>query len=783
MFMPKVKVFFTLAATLSLAAGAVVVSTSPASADDCTLAGEGDADVDRPYIIRTAADLNLLAGDDPKCELDADYLVLDDITVGDDWPGIGILAESYFTGTFDGGNRTITIGSDEEPAEIGLFGAVVDGAVVSTNVEINLFATYPSGDEISVGGLAGFANNAAFVNTSASGTIVVDARADDDVDVGISVGGLIGEMMDSLIDESTANVSIFFDSTGGELSQSVGGLVGSVNRLANGDVLIVDSYSLGDITATDTGVQLGGLIGSVSISSGSTGDIGIGITYTIVDLFPADGSTSAGGFIGVLGDEDGQLDLEDNFWSSDGSGVDDAITAFAPTTIPTAGLTDLDFDEITDFATFDDAGWNIVDGWAPTTSFTDPDFVPEYTWGICPGVNFGTPYLLWEYPSDPCTYVPLTPERFMDTRPGTPVPANPDAHATGPIPSGETYQLEIAGYGDVPIDAGAVAINLTVVEADADGFATVWPCDEDRPEASSLNFVGVTTIANTVISALDLEGKLCIYLGQGAADVLVDANGYFPIGSDYVELTPERFMDTRPGSPVPVNPEAHATGPLEPGEVFALDIAGLGDVDDFAAAVVLNVTVVDAQGAGFLSVWPCDGDAPPPGTSNLNFVGVTTVANTVISNLGGGAVCLATEQAAAEVLVDVNGYFMDGSAYHGVIPTRVFDSRQEVDGAAKIQPGEQLVVAPARNDSGVPLEAQAAMLNITIVEADGAGFATVWPCGEPQPETSNVNFVGVTTIANGAITKIGAETEPGQVCIVLGQVAAHVVVDVNGYFD
>jgi hypothetical protein len=281
---------------------------------------------------------------------------------------------------------------------------------------------------------------------------------------------------------------------------------------------------------------------------------------------------------------------------------------------------------------------------------------------------------------------------------------------------------------------------------------------------------------------LDLEGRICIYLGQAAANVLVDVNGYFPLGSDYVALQPKRFMDTREGTPVTADPNAHATGPLKPGEEFKLTVAGLGDVPELGvASVVLNVTAVDAQGQGFLTVWPCG--EPQPETSNLNFVGVTTIANAVIANLGGGQVCLATGQVAAEVIVDVAGYFLDGSAYHGVVPTRVFDSRQAIDGGDKIQPGQQVVISPVSNDSGVPLEAQAAMLNITIVEADGDGFATVWPCGDARPETSNVNFVGVTTIANGAITKVGGESEPGQICIELGQVAAHVVVDVSGYFD
>ena len=60
----------------------------------------------------------------------------------------------------------------------------------------------------------------------------------------------------------------------------------------------------------------------------------------------------------------------------------------------------------------------------------------------------------------------------------------------------------------------------------------------------------------------------------------------------------------------------------------------------------------------------------------------------------------------------------------------------------------------------------------------GGGFATVYPCGTPRPNTSNINFAAGSTVANAVTTKVGAD---GAVCIYT-DAATHLIVDVNGYY-
>ena len=69
-------------------------------------------------------------------------------------------------------------------------------------------------------------------------------------------------------------------------------------------------------------------------------------------------------------------------------------------------------------------------------------------------------------------------------------------------------------------------------------------------------------------------------------------------------------------------------------------------------------------------------------------------------------------------------------------------------------------------------------LNVTSTGSLGGGFVTVYPCGTPRPNTSNVNFAPGSTVANAVTSKVGAD---GSVCI-YSDAATHLIVDVNGYY-
>ena len=116
-------------------------------------------------------------------------------------------------------------------------------------------------------------------------------------------------------------------------------------------------------------------------------------------------------------------------------------------------------------------------------------------------------------------FVDQTPTRVVDTRRTVRV---------GKI-DGTGGPLEVQVAPGTTIDGKrvvAASFNLTVVGTETNeygGFATVYPCGT-RPDVSNLNFTNSMTGAGGVVSPVDRNGRVCVYL-YGAADVLVDVNG------------------------------------------------------------------------------------------------------------------------------------------------------------------------------------------------------------------------------------------------------------------
>ena len=360
-------------------------------------------------------------------------------------------------------------------------------------------------------------------------------------------------------------------------------------------------------------------------------------------------------------------------------------------------------------------------------------------------------------PGEDTIITPLTPVRFADTRPGW-VAADKLFYGTGPVPAGGVVQVQIAGRGSVPVGAKAVVANVTLVNAAAAGFATVFPCGT-VPDSSSVNYLALTNeaVANEVIAKLSPTGSICVYT-SAQANVLVDVAGYVPATSDFVSLTPVRLADTRPT-------------PVVAGGTLEVPIAGLGGVPADAKAVVANVTLVNAAAAGFATVFPC---GTVPDSSSVNYLALTNeaVANEVIAKLSPtGSICVYTS-AQANVLVDVAGYVPATSDFVSLTPVRLADTRP-----TPVVAGGTLEV-PIAGLGGVPADAKAVVANVTLVNAATAGFATVFPCGT-VPDASTANYRGATNegVANEVIAKL---SPTGSICV-FTNAAANVLVDVVGH--
>ncbi len=132
-------------------------------------------------------------------------------------------------------------------------------------------------------------------------------------------------------------------------------------------------------------------------------------------------------------------------------------------------------------------------------------------------------------------------------------------------------------------------------------------------------------------------------------------------------------------------------------------------------------------------------------------------------------------------------YTIPAGTFYTVEPCRVFDTRVV---------GPQTTAAPLACGAtydfkmvddgtgaapcGVPTDAKAVSLNVTVTAPTAQGYVMLFPSGVPKPLTSVQNYVAGLTRANNATAPLGAAGLLSVRCNPGG--AAHVIVDVNGYY-
>ncbi|MGD9705590.1 MAG: esterase-like activity of phytase family protein [Acidimicrobiia bacterium] len=253
------------------------------------------------------------------------------------------------------------------------------------------------------------------------------------------------------------------------------------------------------------------------------------------------------------------------------------------------------------------------------------------------------------------------------------------------------------------------------------------------------------------------------------------------LDAEYVPVVPARLLDTRAGMNT-IDRRFSGIGMRAAGSVTELQVTGRGGVPTNAGAVVLNVTVTEAQGPGFVTVYPCEEGVP--NAANLNYLTGSTIPNAVIAKVGpGGTTCLYTTNA-THLVVDVNGFHPAGSSFVSLSPVRLLDSREgfsTFDGVSAgigVRPTGSVTELQVTGRAGIPADAEAVVLNVAVTEAQAPGFVTVFPCDGGVPNAANLNYLADSTIPNAVVAKIGAG---GVVCLFVME-ATHLVVDVNGYY-
>lgn len=300
------------------------------------------------------------------------------------------------------------------------------------------------------------------------------------------------------------------------------------------------------------------------------------------------------------------------------------------------------------------------------------------------------------------------------------------------------------------------------------------------PIVKILGSLGMTRSAVRFISALGMTAAVMAgatvpaFAAAGTRSLLditrLPATG---TASAYTAQQPNRILDTRTSG-------QRLTG----GSLDLVVAGGTTTVPAAATAVVLNVTVTNTVGAGFLTVWPT-GNARPV-ISNLNWAAGEVRPNLVTVPVGTGGAASFYANSPTDVVVDEEGYYAapsgNAGGYVALPPIRITDTRAgsgQANAGSTLGAGSTLSVqitgvggVPATGVSGV-------VLNATVTNTTGFSFLTAWPAGNTMPVISNLNWVPGWTVPNRVIVPVGTG---GKVSFYNKFGSTDLVVDVDGYY-
>ncbi|MFT6289970.1 MAG: hypothetical protein ACJAR2_000555 [Ilumatobacter sp.] len=117
----------------------------------------------------------------------------------------------------------------------------------------------------------------------------------------------------------------------------------------------------------------------------------------------------------------------------------------------------------------------------------------------------------------------VTPGRVFEPRSGF-ATVDGDQNAQGRRTAEQLTRVQVAGRNDVTDDALAVVINVTAIRPSLGGYVTVFPCDVDQPNASTLNYAAGQVVANGATIKLGAKGDICVY-NHRAMDLAIDVTG------------------------------------------------------------------------------------------------------------------------------------------------------------------------------------------------------------------------------------------------------------------
>ena len=277
----------------------------------------------------------------------------------------------------------------------------------------------------------------------------------------------------------------------------------------------------------------------------------------------------------------------------------------------------------------------------------------------------------------------VAPSRLLDTRTETGC-APGECRGGAPVPAG--IESTVAA-STVPGNAAAVLANVTVTEPTANGYVTADSCANLTPgpqTRSNINFGAGDTTANLSVVPVEAAGGGSVFCTFATTELhqVIDVQGYY-LPSSAATATPGwalepasgRMLDTRecrPTTPGAAPGAAPACGQRNVGGSMLRLQAPAG-----ASAVLVNLTLLDAEVPGFATAQPCSALSGQPGQSNGNVAVGRIAANLAVVAVGpDGSFCITTSST-MHVVVDLQGTLTPNASlrFVPITPIRRSDTR------------------------------------------------------------------------------------------------------------
>ncbi len=393
-------------------------------------------------------------------------------------------------------------------------------------------------------------------------------------------------------------------------------------------------------------------------------------------------------------------------------------------------------------------------------------------------------FALARYLGEPSTIIPVPEARILETRVGPGFTTiDGEQQGIGRRSAGQTTTIDVGGRANVPDDAHAAVLTAAAIDPAAQGYITLFDCDDSPPNSSTLNHPAGGARANSAIVELGDDGTVCAFTLR-ATDLVVDVTAYVNADGDITTFDGQRILETRQGPGfTTADGQQQGIGRRAFNQTTVVDVAGRLDIPDEAIAGIFNIAAVDAGDQGFVSAYSCDDVRP--NASTLNHAAGDTIANGALLELSDdGQLCVYTQQP-TDLVIDVTGFVLPQTDVITRDPSRIAETRigsafQTIDGEQEgigRRTAGQVTQIPVAGRAGIPEGAVTGIFNVAAINPSEQGFLTIYDCDDERPNTSTVNFTAGEVIANRAIVALDGD---GAVCVYTHQ-ATDFVLDITGY--